>query len=321
MVKKTKPAEPKESKPKTGKTVQLENLQIEYVPIDSVIPNEYNPNRQSDHEFNLLKRSISEDGMTQPVIVLPNGRIVDGEHRWKACKALGYTSIPVVKIDMTEEQRRVATLRHNLARGSHDIELEADVLRDLQQLGVLDWAQEQLQLSDVEVERMLNDTTPLDVYGTGEFGEAWDYSKMDPQSADGAPTTASEAARLAAEQSCALQQAGMEAADVKIVRSHITVTQEQDAVVNKALGEKRADTLVALAQAHTAAKDRAGKGDWTPLTFLVPTSALEVIESELSRLQTLAPTVNQNLTPELKRGLALEFMAVNSSQTPEESLK
>ena len=65
--------------------------------------------------------------------------------------------IPVVFVDMSVEQMRIATLRHNKARGSHDIELEAAVLRDLQQLGAIEWAQDSLMLDDVELDRLLND--------------------------------------------------------------------------------------------------------------------------------------------------------------------
>ena len=37
-----------------------------------------------DHEFELLLSSIRSDGFTTPVIVLHDGTIVDGFHRWKA---------------------------------------------------------------------------------------------------------------------------------------------------------------------------------------------------------------------------------------------
>ena len=39
--------------------------------------------------------------------------------------------VPVVFVDMTREQMRVSTLRHNRARGSEDIDKSADVLKDL----------------------------------------------------------------------------------------------------------------------------------------------------------------------------------------------
>jgi len=156
------------------KNVKLERLVIEYIDIEAIKPNEYNPNRQSEHDFNLLKMSMKEDGFTQPIIVQrASNTIVDGEHRWRAARELGWEQIPIVYVDMTPEQMRIATLRHNRARGEEDIELTAQVLRDLQQLGALDWAQDSLQMSDDEINRMLEDIDVPEALAGDEFGEAW----------------------------------------------------------------------------------------------------------------------------------------------------
>lgn len=307
--------------------IPLQTLTVEYVGIDAIKPNEYNPNRQSDQEFSLLVRSIKEDGMTQPVIVLRSSNvIVDGEHRWRACKEVGMTSIPVVYVDMTEEQRRVSTIRHNLARGSHDYQLEANVIKDLEKLGALEWAQEALQLDDVAIQRMLEDATPVDAYGAAhaEFNESWDYSPLSNPEIAG-DDSATPGARLMQqmtpmERETALQRQGMQAKDAEIVQRHMTFTRQEVNMVNSALGDKPAETMLALAQAHVTSKVVAGRGEWTPLTLVVPTAALAGIMSELERLQGIAPNRNPDLTPELQRGLALEYMAVLSAQTPIESL-
>jgi ParB/RepB/Spo0J family partition protein len=145
--------------------VKLETLVVEYVPPDSIEPNEYNPNRQSEYEFELLCRSMGEDGFTQPIIVMRSTRkIVDGEHRWRAARKLGYEAVPVVFVDMTEAQRRIATLRHNRARGSEDVELSAAVLRDLRALGVLEDAAEALMLDEVEITVLLDETPESELF-------------------------------------------------------------------------------------------------------------------------------------------------------------
>lgn len=136
----------------------LDKAELQYVPIESIKPNAYNPNRQSDREFELLCRSIEEDGFTQPILVQEETKeIVDGEHRWRACKALGWTEIPVIFTHMTQAQQMIATLRHNRARGSEDISMAADVLRSLDNMGAIDYAAESLLLSDVELQVMLED--------------------------------------------------------------------------------------------------------------------------------------------------------------------
>jgi len=106
----------------------------------------------------LLCRSIVEDGFTQPIIVQKETNIiVDGEHRWRACKHLGFDEIPVVYVNMSLAQARIATLRHNRARGSENADLAADVLRELAAMGALEWATDSLQLSAEDTKRMLED--------------------------------------------------------------------------------------------------------------------------------------------------------------------
>lgn len=167
------------------KTVRtLDRLTVVYMPIDAVYPNDWNPNRQSEHDFELLLRSMEEDGFTQPVIVNLENKIIDGEHRWRAAKVLKYTDIPVVAVDMTEEQMRISTMRHNKARGSHDIELEAELLRDLQKLGAGAWAQDSLCLTDEEMERLVADINAPEALAGEIFSDAWVPEKFTKEERD-----------------------------------------------------------------------------------------------------------------------------------------
>jgi len=163
----------------------LKALDVQYITHDRIVPNTYNPNRQSEDEFELLKRSMTEDGFTQPIVCVQHEdqkgmfRIVDGEHRWRCSKELGYAEIPIVVTPMTMEQARIATLRHNRARGSEDIELTANVLRDLETLGALDWAQDSLMMDDLELQRMLDDIPAPDAMAGEEWSGAWIPSDND----------------------------------------------------------------------------------------------------------------------------------------------
>lgn len=163
----------------------LKALNVQYITHDKIVPNTYNPNRQSDDEFELLKRSMTEDGFTQPIVCVEHEdqkgmfRIVDGEHRWRCSKELGYKEIPIVVTPMTLEQARIATLRHNRARGSEDIELTANVLRDLESVGALDWAQDSLMMDDLELQRMLEDIPAPEAMASEEWSTAWVPSDND----------------------------------------------------------------------------------------------------------------------------------------------
>ena len=152
----------------------LEVLKVQYIPIASIKPNTYNPNRQSEHEFHLLLKSMRDHGFTQPIIVQKETKeIVDGEHRWRAAMELGYKEIPVVFVNMTIAQMRIATLSHNRARGQENVELTAELLRDLEKIGGLEWAQKSLEMDDVEIQRLIEDVHAPDGLAGDEFSQPW----------------------------------------------------------------------------------------------------------------------------------------------------
>lgn len=244
--------------------VALEKLEVEYVAIGDIKPNDYNPNRQSDEEFELLLRSIREDGFTQPVVVAEDYTIVDGEHRWRAAASLGMEEIPVVRVPMAAAQARIATLRHNRARGSEDLMLTAAVLRDLEALGALDWAADSLQLSDVEVQRLLEDLPAAEALAGAEFSGAWEPGQGEGHFAEGqasattfgSATPEAIAEQRKAEQAVAAATTEEEKAaarrDTNIYRLVLTFGGEEAVVVKAVLGEHPAEALVALCRAEAA---------------------------------------------------------------------
>jgi hypothetical protein len=277
------------------KNIALRQLKIEYVLATAITPNTYNPNRQSDHDFELLIRSMAEDGFTQPIIVQQATKeIVDGEHRWTGVIVLDYLrrnklpltaenildakarrreiirpdlELPVVFVEMTPEQMRIATLRHNRARGSEDIELVSDVLRDLRELGALDWAQDSLMLDDVELQKLLEDVSAADDLAAEEFAEAWE-----PLSGGGVAAvagnvekgnilggTTAEAldrrrvmeTRIAAARTEEEKQAAKKDAD--LYRVVLTFTGAEGEVVKRILGNRPAEKVLELCQREAAA--------------------------------------------------------------------
>jgi ParB-like chromosome segregation protein Spo0J len=204
--KKLRDAERKGRRAVERKARQLERLQIEYVPLGSLHPNPYNPNRQNEHDFELLLRSMEEDGFTQPILAvritqehlddpvfsrfaIGDQVIIDGEHRWQGAAKVGYTDIPVVFTDETPEQMRISTLRHNRARGSEDIELTAEILRDLQKLGAGEWALDSLMMSEVELNRLIEDVPAPEGLASDEYAEGW---RPDKAGSDIAPVEGRE---------------------------------------------------------------------------------------------------------------------------------
>ena len=107
-------------------------LATEHVAIDDLRPDPVNPRRISDDELEALTRSIREFGFVQPVIARREDRTVIGGHqRLVAARKIGYTTVPVVFVDLPPEQARVLNLALNKISGEWDEELLARLLADL----------------------------------------------------------------------------------------------------------------------------------------------------------------------------------------------
>jgi hypothetical protein len=57
-----------------------------------------------------LQRSIEEVGLKNPILVTVNGVIVDGERRYRAMQALGFTEIPAILVPAPTEDELLATI-------------------------------------------------------------------------------------------------------------------------------------------------------------------------------------------------------------------
>lgn len=245
---------------------RLERLKIQYAPLEKFQPNDYNPNRQSEHDFEMLLNSMREDGFTVPILVVDSGnskfRIVDGEHRWRGAWTLnqegleGFDQIPYVLADMSIEQAMISTLRHNKARGSHDIELEADILRDLRELGALDWAIDSLLMDDVEVQRLLDDIPVPEQLAGVEFSQAW-VPEQQSEVNDlpkknmiiGQTNTAADAIRLREDKirkAKTEEERKMARAETDIYRVSLIYAGDEAEIVKKALGKKPAENFLKL---------------------------------------------------------------------------
>lgn len=172
--------------------VKIELQALSYVMMNpaDLKPNPYNPNRQDEDEFALLRLSIQKDGFTLPIVATIENVIIDGEHRWRAALAEGLTSIPVVKLDLDEQRMKLSTIRHNKARGTHDVNLEALIFADLEKLMGKDFIVNELALDMSALDEILSFTSaPEDLAGE-EYGDSWVPVKNDSvydQNADGKP--------------------------------------------------------------------------------------------------------------------------------------
>lgn len=90
-----------------------------------LIESEKNPNRMTDHQFNMLVERIKEQGFKDAISVVPTEdgkyRIVEGHHRVKASKYLEFEEIPCfVHDDWDEDKQKFELVKSNVLKGHID---------------------------------------------------------------------------------------------------------------------------------------------------------------------------------------------------------
>src|SRR5918999_3005374 len=118
---------------------RTQELAITQVPISELRPDPANPRRISDAELESLTRSLREFGFVQPVLARREDKVVIGGHqRLIAARRLGIKSVPVVFVDLSQEQARLLNLALNRISGTWDQELLARLLAELKEVPDVD---------------------------------------------------------------------------------------------------------------------------------------------------------------------------------------
>lgn len=98
---------------------------LQWVNRGIVKPNDYNPNKVSKQNLELLKQSILSNGWTLPIVVRPDFTIIDGFHRWtiageEPLYSMLEGKVPVVIVEHKDKAGNIyGTVTHNRARGTH----------------------------------------------------------------------------------------------------------------------------------------------------------------------------------------------------------
>ena len=158
---------------------------VRWIPADKVKANEYNPNRVASAEMKLLHTSIKLDGYTQPIVAykLDNGEyeVVDGFHRNRVGKEYkdinkrihGY--LPIVVLNKPLDERIGSTIRHNRARGTHQIRSMSEIVLDLAKAG---WTDEEIckkiGMELDEVIKLKQITGLKEAFQNHEFSKSWE---------------------------------------------------------------------------------------------------------------------------------------------------
>jgi len=160
-----------------------------WVPANDVQANDYNPNVVAPPEMKLLELSIEADGFTQPIVTFPiNGHreVIDGFHRNRVGKdsktvskrLRGYLPVTTIRSDRQDREDRIAsTIRHNRARGRHQV---ADMSEIVVELSRRNWSDKkigrELGMDPDEVLRLKQISGLAEMFADEEFSEAWEIA-------------------------------------------------------------------------------------------------------------------------------------------------
>lgn len=164
-----------------------------WIPSDSVTANEYNPNKVAPPEMELLEVSIVNDGYTQPIVTWAKDdahEVVDGFHRSRvgkesklvAQRVQGY--LPVVEIRKEQQgknDRIASTIRHNRARGKHQVDAMSEIVLELKNRN---WTNKriakELGMDEDEILRLCQITGLEHLFTDQDFSRAWEAADSNP---------------------------------------------------------------------------------------------------------------------------------------------
>ncbi len=175
-----------EASPFSGEPVDC----VLWVMANEINANDYNPNAVAPPEMRLLEHSVETDHFTQPIVTWKNGggelEIVDGFHRnlvgrkrqFKK-RLYGYLPVTTVNSDRAGRNDRIAaTIRHNRARGVHQVDNMSEIVVELSRRN---WSDKrigkELGMEPDEVLRLKQISGLAELFSDKEFSEAWEIKQ------------------------------------------------------------------------------------------------------------------------------------------------
>lgn len=161
---------------------------VRWVKNENVVANDYNPNKVAPPEMELLEISIMNDGYTQPIVTWANiekgkTEVIDGFHRNRVGKeskivnkrVRGYLPVVDIRKEQSGKNDRIAsTIRHNRARGKHQVNAMSEIVIELKNRN---WSNKriakQLGMDEEEVLRLCQVSGLEHLFSDKDFSKAW----------------------------------------------------------------------------------------------------------------------------------------------------
>jgi len=151
-----------------------------------IIANNYNPNAVPKDKMELLKQSILDNGFCFPVVSIWDNEIekfviIDGFHRstiggenW-----LDFDYIPLVILKHDITKRMTATVQFNKARGVHQVDLDAEIIRGLIEQGMTE-EEISIHLSiDIDtIHRYKSLTGIAEIFKNSNYSTSWEMTEI-----------------------------------------------------------------------------------------------------------------------------------------------
>lgn len=138
-------------------------MEFKKLKINDLKPAAYNPRKAlkpGDKEYEKIKKSISEFGYVDPVIVNDDMTVIGGHQRLTVLKDLGYTEIDCVVISIDKTKEKALNIALNKITGEWNKNLLADLIKDLQDS---DFDIEFTGFEPPEIEQLFNSVHDKDI--------------------------------------------------------------------------------------------------------------------------------------------------------------
>lgn len=135
---------------------------LQWVDRNKLRANDYNPNKVTENNLELLIQSILTNGWTLPIVTRPDYTIIDGFHRWMVAgreplitKLNGKVPVVIVDHGNSRDDDIYGTITHNRARGTHLLEPMKAIVKELLDNGkTIEEIAKQLGMTAEEVFRL-----------------------------------------------------------------------------------------------------------------------------------------------------------------------
>ncbi|MFO7181636.1 MAG: ParB N-terminal domain-containing protein [Pseudomonadota bacterium] len=168
-------------------TIKFPCLNVRMVPREKVVANTWNPNSVPRDRLDLLRESIIQNGFCFPIVTIYDDEqdryvIIDGFHRRMMCEPewLDLPEVPIVVLEHTMAERLTATMQFNRARGAHQVDLDAEVVRALIGQGLSEEEiATKLGMDADTVHRYKQLTGVAELFKNADYSLAWEMADDD----------------------------------------------------------------------------------------------------------------------------------------------